>query len=497
MNSVKIRDLYYKYSSAAQPIFQGINLDFEEGWSAVTGINGSGKSTLLKLISKELKSEKGMITGNTLVVYCAQNTEFAPLELEEFMMTYTKEAYKLRDLLHVKDEWLGTWEVLSHGERKRLQLAVALSAESDVLMVDEPTNHLDQRSQAIVVEALRSYKGVGILVSHDRTLLDSLSQHTIMIKAGEVLKYRSKFTLAQQAYDENLSHKKKVLFDQEHELKKLGKAVQVQREKVSLAKKRFSKKGVSRHDSSMKEKINGAILTGKDKNDGQVLQRTVTKQRQLSENMDKLSKEYATGIKFEGKIAKHNFPIALERSCIVLFESTQLCFPRLSVDVGDKVGISGENGVGKSTFIRYFMETVDFEHDFLYIAQEITDTQAEVLFEEVGDLDSEMKGELFTLVQRLGSDAKALLNSTIPSPGEMRKLLIAQGLLKQPSLIILDEPTNHMDLESIVLLESALQEYCGALLFITHDKTFLENLSTKEWLFEKNELERYTVQEIL
>ncbi|SFV57680.1 COG0488: ATPase components of ABC transporters with duplicated ATPase domains [hydrothermal vent metagenome] len=410
-----------------------------------------------------------MITGNALVVYCAQNTEFPPAELEEFMMTYTKEAYKLRDLLHVKDEWLGTWDVLSHGERKRLQLAVALSAESDVLMVDEPTNHLDQRSQAIVVEALRSYKGVGILVSHDRTLLDALSQHTVMIKAGEVLKYRSKFTLAQQAYDENLSHKKKVLFE----------------------------KGVSRHDSSMKEKINGAILTGKDKNDGQVLQRTVSKQRQLSENMDKLSKEYATGIKFEGTIAKHNFPIALERSCIKLFESTQLCFPRLSVDVGDKVGISGENGVGKSTFIRYFMETIDFEHDFLYIAQEITDRQAETLFEEVGDLDSEMKGELFTLVQRLGSDAKALLNSTVPSPGEMRKLLIAQGLLKQPSLIILDEPTNHMDLESIVLLESALKEYGGALLFITHDKTFLENLRTKEWRLQKNELERYTVQEIL
>jgi len=79
----------------------------------------------------------------------------------------------------------------------------------------------------------------------------------------------------------------------------------------------------------------------------------------------------------------------------------------------------------------------------------------------------------------------------------MRKLLIAQGLLKQPSLIILDEPTNHMDLESIELLESALQEYGGALLFITHDKSFLENLSTKEWLFKKNLQEPYSVEEIL
>ncbi len=138
--------------------------------------------------------------------------------------------------------WLGEWKVLSHGERKRLQLAVALSTPSDVLMVDEPTNHLDQKSQAIVIDALKSYKGIGILVSHDRVLLDALSQQTIMIKDGEVLKYRTTFSLAQEAYAQTLSHKKKILGEQEHEFKKLGKAIQAQREQVSLAKKRFSKK---------------------------------------------------------------------------------------------------------------------------------------------------------------------------------------------------------------------------------------------------------------
>ena len=497
MKSLNIRNLSYKYPSAAEPIFNGINLDFEEGWSAVTGINGSGKSTLLKLILKELKSEKGMITGNDLVVYCAQSTEFPPAELEEFMMTYTKEAYKLRDLLRVEDEWLGAWDVLSHGERKRLQLAVALASDSDVLMVDEPTNHLDGKSQAIVIEALKSYKGIGLLVSHDRTLLDALSQQTVMIKAGEVLKYRSKFSLAQTAYSQTLSHKKKVLSEQEHELKKLGKRVQLEREKVSLAKQRFSKKNVGRFDSAEKEKINGAIFTGKDKKDGQILQSTMTKQRQLSENMGKVEKEYATGISFEGEIAKHNFPIAVEKSCIPLFERTELCFPRLSIDVGDKVGVSGENGAGKSTFIRYFVEEVDFQHEYLYIPQEITDAQAQTLFEEVSELGSEEKGELFTLVQRLGSDAKALLQSTVPSPGEVRKLLIAKGLLQHPSLIILDEPTNHMDLDSIESLEASLHEYEGALVFITHDQTFLENVSTKRWVFEKSEKQRYEVQELL
>ena len=460
-------------------------------------MNGSGKSTLLKLISKELKSEKGMITGNDLVVYCAQSTEFAPAELEEFMCTYTKEAFKIRDLLRVDDAWLGAWDVLSHGERKRLQLAVALSSDSDVLMVDEPTNHLDQQSQAIVVDALKSYKGIGILVSHDRALLDALSEQTIMLKAGEVLKYRTKFSLAQEAYNQTLSHKKKVLGEQEDEMKKLDRVIQTQREQVSLTKKRFSKKNVGRHDSSEKEKINGALFTSKDKNDGQNLQRTVTKQRQLSEKMGTITKEYATGINFEGEISKHNFPISLEKSCIPLFENTELCFPRLSIDVGEKIGISGENGAGKSTFIRYFVQQTDFQQEYLYIPQEITDEEAEQLFKDVSELNSEDKGELFTLIQRLGSDAKALLYSSVPSPGEVRKLLIAQGLLKHPSLIILDEPTNHMDLDSIESLESALQEYSGALIFITHDKTFLQNLSTKNWVFEKHENQPYEVQEIL
>ena len=497
IKSVKIRGLSYRYPSAAEPIFSGIDLDIEAGWSVITGVNGAGKTTLLKLISKTLKSEKGMITGNDLVVYCAQSTEFEPEALETFMYTYTKEAFKIRDLLGVDDAWIGAWDVLSHGERKRLQLAVAFWQESDVLMVDEPTNHLDQKSQAIVLEALKSYKGIGILVSHDRALLEALSTHTIMIKSGEVLKYRSKFSLAQEAYDQTLSHQKKVRSEQEHELKKLGKRVQMEREKVSLAKQRFSKKSVGRFDSAEKEKINGAIFTGKDKKDGQILQSTMTKQRQLRENMKTLNKEYATGIDFEGNMQRHHFPVAVEASEIVLFEGTTLSFPRLSLELGEKVGVSGENGAGKSSFIRYFVEKVDFQHEFLYIPQEITDAEAQRLFDEVNALASEEKGELFTLVQRLGSDAKALLQSSVPSPGEVRKLLIAQGLLKHPSLIILDEPTNHMDLDSIASLEASLKMYRGALVFITHDKTFLENLSTKHWCFEKSERSCYTVREIL
>ncbi len=479
------------------PIFDGINLDIEQGWSSITGVNGSGKSTLLKLISKELDSDKGMITGNDLVLYCPQSTEYPPEDLDELMMTYTSEAFKLRDRLGIKDEWLGSWDVLSHGERKRMQLYVALLSESDVLMVDEPTNHLDFTSQKIVREALQAYEGVGILVSHDRSLLDLLTQHTIMIKGGELIKYRTSFTLANQAYDQGVSHQKNVLKTQENELKKVKRDVQMQREKVSLAKQRFSKKNVGRHDSSEREKINGALFTSKDRMDGQILQRTVTKARHISEKMQKATKEYDTGITFEGEIVKHGFPLGLEEGVLNLFDTTNLHFPNLRIDMGDKIGITGDNGSGKSTFIEHLIQKLSFEHSLLYIPQEISDEEAEKLFKEVSALGDEEKGELFTLIQRLGSDAKALLGSKLPSPGEIRKLLLGLGLLQQPSLIILDEPTNHMDLVSIEALEESLSEYAGALIFITHDQTFLDNLSSKKWLFGKSDDETFVLTEQL
>ena len=98
-------------------------------------------------------------------------------------------------------------------------------------------------------------------------------------------------------------------------------------------------------------------------------------------------------------------------------------------------------------------------------------------------MNKDKKGEVFTLVKRLSSDVKQLLQSSSPSPGEIRKLLIAKGLLSKPSLIILDEPTNHMDLESIVSLEIALQNYCGALIVISHDKHFVASLTKTIWSF--------------
>ena len=117
MRHLTIKNLHFKYKNSVIPIFENLDLEFEQGWCCIVGANGSGKSTLLKLIAKELKADEGSIKGNDLTHYCVQSTEEIPSNLEDFMMTYTSKEFKIRDALNINDEWLYQWDTLSFGEK--------------------------------------------------------------------------------------------------------------------------------------------------------------------------------------------------------------------------------------------------------------------------------------------------------------------------------------------------------------------------------------------
>jgi len=493
MQHLFIQDLYYKYKNSTLPIFDNLSIEFEQGWSCIVGANGSGKSTLLQLISKEIKTDEGSIKGNDLTHYCTQSTQYPPDTLEDFMMTFNSKSFKIRDLLNIKDEWLYRWDDLSCGEKKRIQLAVALFEEPDILLVDEPTNHLDTKSKGIVLKALQSFKGIGILVSHDRELLDSISKSTYILKNRNIMVFKTLYTNAMSEYNRNTEYLEKSHEKQNLELKKLKKSIQNQHEKVSQSKKRMSKKDLGKNDKNSKTKIDLARFTGKDKNDGQELAKLKSKQSKLISNAVKTDKTYTLGIEFNTTKYTNIFPIVIENNTLKLSETKKLSYQDLSINRYDKIGIIGENGSGKTSFLDYILAEVNLKNECLYISQEITNDQSKKLFDEINDLPKDKKGEVYTIIRQLSSDPIKLQDSFMPSPGEIRKLMIAKGLLNNPSLIILDEPTNHMDLDSILSLEIALKQYDGTMIIISHDKIFLENIVNDIWEFKEENEDLYMI----
>ena len=160
----------------------------------------------------------------------------------------------------------------------------------------------------------------------------------------------------------------------------------------------------------------------------------------------------------------------------------KLCYDEIEIGPDDRIALIGPNGTGKSTLIEFIVRQVSVPPErMVYIPQEIDRERSLVTLDTVRQLSRSRLGELITVVASLGSDGKRLLETECPSPGEMRKLLLAWGVTLRPYLIIMDEPTNHLDLPSIECLEHTLRDYPGALLLVSHDKTFLQSLTQTTW----------------
>ena len=180
-----IDNLNFAYETNPEPLFESVNLQLHQGWTGVVGPNGCGKSTLLKLICGKLHPHSGKIRLSGHAVYCEQRTDSEPHYLNQLFESTDKQAYKIKNALQLDNEWLGRWQTLSHGERKRCQIATALFQNPSILAIDEPSNHLDIYSKKVLFLALKNFRGIGLLVSHDRELLDNLCNHTIFFDASK------------------------------------------------------------------------------------------------------------------------------------------------------------------------------------------------------------------------------------------------------------------------------------------------------------------------
>lgn len=163
----------------------------------------------------------------------------------------------------------------------------------------------------------------------------------------------------------------------------------------------------------------------------------------------------------------------------------------------DRIALTGPNGAGKSTLIHRILEGLNIPAERLvYVPQEIDRQSARGILDRARELNREEMGRLLTVVSRLGSRPERLLESQEPSPGEVRKVLLAFGIVKTPHLIIMDEPTNHMDLPSIECLENALEECPCGLLMASHDVRFLRRTTAIRWDIQAQDAGTYVLRTV-
>ncbi len=479
-----LQDVSFAYETSTQPLLEAVQLGLGPGWSGVIGANGTGKTTLLRLATGELRPTSGEVVGPARALYCPQRTDEVPAFLPEFLADADPLACRARGRLGLQQDWVGRWATLSHGERKRAQIAVALWREPDVLAIDEPTNHLDREARRLLAEALEAYRGIGLLVSHDRELLDQLCRQCLFVEPPGVVRRSGGYSTAMAEIERERLAARRKLQSAARARKRIEREVAKRRDEARRADRKRSKRGISRKDHDAKSKIDGARVTGKDAVAGKLMRQLEGRLEQARAKQAAIGvrKRHELGIWLPGSTADTKALLHLPEGELRLGEERRLRYPDLVLMPRDRVALVGPNGSGKSTLVRRVVRALKLPEERLtYIPQEIDLRATKEILRAARALPSDQLGHAMMVVSRLNSRPERLLDSDEPSPGEIRKLLLAMKIAQQPHLIVMDEPTNHMDLPSIECLERALEDCPCAMVLVSHDERFLGKLTRKRW----------------
>jgi ATPase subunit of ABC transporter with duplicated ATPase domains len=471
----------YGYPGSPEPALRDISFSIGTGWTAIAGANGCGKSTLLKLATGFLTPDNGSVAIPGKALYCPQRTDNPPDGFEEFVQSWLFPDLMTR--LGIGWDWPGRWNTLSHGERKRAQLALALGDAPDILAVDEPVNHLDARARELVGAALAGFDGIGLLVSHDRQLMDTLATRCgILYPEGLVIR-RGGYTVARREdsrEQEALRERRRVAGEKYRQLAR------------NARRRQLTSMTLQARSSGRRLTFREICLTGADgpsrvdssvQKAGQLATTARCRAKRAKEEMESITyrKTHRSGIEIPGEECHRSYLADLPEG-VVQAGVFRLHHPPLVVRRGDRIALTGPNGSGKSTLLRFLVERLDLpEGRLLYIPQELTRGESAAALARAKALGTEALGRVMACVRRLGSSPEPLLGSAVPSPGETRKLLLCLGLLDNPWFLIMDEPTNHLDLPGIECLEEALSDLRSGLLLVSHDRRFLSSTTSVEW----------------
>ena len=500
---------------------------------ALMGKNGAGKSTLLKILAGERNPSRGVISApkDSLIAYLPQHlmTEdgrtvfeeasqaFSHLhEIEAQIAYYNKqleertdyeseEYYKLIedlsalsekyyavDVTHFeedvekvllglgfkRDEFTRQTSELSGGWRMRIELAKILLRKPDVILLDEPTNHLDMESIIWLEEFLINQAKAVVLISHDKSFVDNVTNRTIELTMGRIYDYKVNYSHYLELRKERREQQQRQYEDQQ-------KMIAETKEFIERFKGTYSKTLQVQSRVKMLDKL------------------------ELVE-VDEIETS-ALKLKFPPSPRSGNFPVIMDSVGKSYEHKRIFSNASLTIDRGDKVAFVGRNGEGKSTLVKCIMKEIDHDGKLTlghnvqigYFAQ----NQASLLDENltvfqtiddiaVGDVRSKIRDLLGAFMfGRDDVDKKV----KVLSGGERTRLAMIKLLLEPVNLLILDEPTNHLDLRTKDILKQALVSFDGTLIVVSHDRDFLDGLVTKVYEFGNGQVKEHleTIQGFL
>lgn len=473
MNILNIEHISKIYGEKV--IFDDVSLGIHSGDKiGVIGVNGTGKTTLLKIIAKINEPDKGqIICGNGIrVSYLPQNPEFPKRQsiLEYVMDGKEHQDWKTESEAKTILTKLGIYDFdegcnhLSGGQKKRVALARTLVDPTEVLILDEPTNHLDNDMVLWLEEFLNSFRGVLIMVTHDRYFLDRVTNKIVEIDKGKLYEYDTNYS----GFVE----------------------LKVQREEMELATERKRQSLLRVEMEWMKQ---GIKARG-------------TRQRARTERFEELKN--AKGPSMQQNVEMDSISSRLGKTTIELEHiSKGFGDKHLINDFSyivlrdDRIGFIGSNGCGKSTLMKMIMGILKPDEGNItigdtvkigYFAQENEDMTGDIrvidYIRNVAEYIQTTKGQ---------ASASQMLDRFLFPPelqytpldklsgGEQRRLYLLKVLMEAPNVLILDEPTNDLDIQTLTILEDYLDTFAGIVITVSHDRYFLDRIVNRIFAFEE------------
>lgn len=491
---IKVQRLFHSF--AGKEIFSGLDWEIKNGFKyGLVGPNGAGKTTLLEIIAGLRTPERGSVEvpRNTTIGYLPQETGQTMEDntivyeaLKGLPDVYDDEAHPdtLRYMAEKILMGLGftvsqldhKTSTLSGGWKMRVELAKILLADPDVLLLDEPTNHLDIQSIEWVEGYLKGFTGSVVIVSHDKYLLDRMSDTIAELETGIVTEYRGN-------YSDFLVEKEKMREIQRSTYKNQQKKIRETERFIERFRYKNTKARQVQSRIKMLEKMEKAELPVEDRRTISLRFPESPRSGKIVFELSAFSKSYRSGNGVVNNVFDNAGPLIVER--------------------GDKIALAGKNGEGKSTLARIIVGTEEFSGErklghnvrLAYFAQNQTET---LRFENTvtGEMERTAPGLSYTEIRNiLGSflfgDEDVDKKVSVLSGGEKSRLALSMMLVSPSNFLILDEPTNHLDMQSKDILLRALREYSGSFILISHDRYFIDQLVNKVWYVEGGGIEIY------